>query len=462
VNTRLTGPFLPLADVFGDDELAGLLSETALVESWLEVERGLATVQASLGLIPPEAAESIQLEANATKVDLELLHESTRRVGYPILPLLEQISARSSDQVSAYIHWGATTQDIMDTGLALQIRRVLERIDELVAALGASLADLAERNCDVMMAGRTHAQQAVPTTFGAKVAVWLVELQRHVARLQSARSRVQVVQLFGAAGTAAALGPSSKEVRHRLAEHLGLEATDVPWHSARDGLAELGFVLCALTSTCGKIAREIIELSRSEIGEVREGNGHDRGASSTMPQKANPIRSEVAFAMSVLARPYAAALLAAMQTGHERSAGEWQVEWDSLPTLFALAGGCLANTREIIETLEVFPARMRQNMEADGGMIMAEAVMIAIAPTVGRRRAHNLVAEACREARRRNLPLANVLPKALGQDLLAILPPLEDLLAPESYLGEAGEIVTSALEQWARSGANVGETTWSA
>jgi 3-carboxy-cis,cis-muconate cycloisomerase len=461
MSTRSTGPYLPLVGVFGDEDMAALFTDSALVESWLEVERGLATVQAGIGLIPPEAAQAIQVEANATKVDLELLRESTRRVGYPILPLLEQISARSPAEVGAYIHWGATTQDIMDTGLALQIGRALERVEELIGSLGMSLADLAERHRAVPMAGRTHAQQAVPTTFGAKVAIWLDELHRQLARLRSVRPRVQVVQLFGAGGTAAALGPSSREVRHGLAEHLGLEATDVPWHTARDGIAELGFVLGAITGTCGKIAREVIDLSRSEIGEVREGNGDDRGASSTMPQKANPILSEVALGMSVLARQQVPALLAAMQAGHERSAGEWQVEWDSLPALFALAGGCLRNTSDVIAGLRVYPDRMRLNMEADGGMIMAEAVMIALAPTVGRLRAHGLVAQACREARQLNVPLVDVLPNALGEELMAALPPLERLLAPESYLGEAEDIVTAAVEQWSRAGANVGETTWS-
>jgi 3-carboxy-cis,cis-muconate cycloisomerase len=452
----MAAPFLPLVGVFGEDGLEAIFSEDALIETWLEVERALATVQAELGLIPDMAAETISREATGVKVDRALLRESVRKVGYPILPLLEQISAKSPPEVAAYIHWGATTQDIMDTGLSLQAGRALRRVEELVVSLGDALAALAERNRAVPMAGRTHAQLAVPITFGYKVAIWLDELARHLVRLRTVRPRVEVVQLFGAGGTAAALGPSSKEVRHRLARRLGLEITDVPWHTARDGIAELGFVLGVIASTCGKIGREVIDLSRSEIGEVREGNGHHRGASSTMPQKANPILSEVVTGMSILARQQLPALLAAMQAGHERSAGEWQIEWDALPTLFALTGGCLKNTLKLIGELRVFPDRMWGNLCADGGTIMAEAVMIALASAVGRSRAHDLVTDACRESAGKAVRLIDVLPATLGQDLLAALPPLEELFAPERYLGEADGIVSVALERWSCSVAAAG------
>jgi 3-carboxy-cis,cis-muconate cycloisomerase len=451
VTGRTAAPFLPLVGVFGDPELEALLSEDALIESWLEVERALALVQAELDLIPAAAADAIVREAIAAKVDRDLVREGVRNVGYPILPVLEQVSAKSPPEVAAYIHWGATTQDIMDTGLSLQAGRALRRVEQLAVALGNALAALAERHRAVPMAGRTHAQLAVPITFGYKLAIWLDELSRHLARLRGIACRVEVVQLFGAGGTAAALGPSSWEVRHRLAGRLGLATADVPWHTARDGIAELGFVLAAIAATCGKVAREIIDLSRSEIGEVREGNGHHRGASSTMPQKANPILSEVVTGMSILARQQLPALLAAMQAGHERSAGEWQVEWDALPTLFALAGGCLANTAQLIAELRVFPERMWENLSADGGTIMAEAVMIALAPAVGRLRAHDLVTDACRESARTAAPLVDVLPDVLGRDLLGGLPPLEELLAPERYLGEADRIVTVSLERWSRS-----------
>jgi 3-carboxy-cis,cis-muconate cycloisomerase len=443
-------PFLLLGAVFGDPELDQLFSESALVESWLEVERELAIVQAELGIIPHDAAAEITRQAVVERVDFDRLRASTFRVGYPILPLIEQIAAGSPAFVADYLHWGTTTQDVMDTGLVLQIRRALNRVEELTIALGCGLEALSRRHIATVMPARTHAQQAVPTTLGVKLAVWLDELGRHLARLDAARTRALVVQLFGAAGTAAALGPHSREVRHRLAERLEIGAVDIPWHTARDNLAEVGFVLASIAATCGKIAREIIELSRTEVGEVRERAGAGHGSSSTMPQKVNPILSETVVAMSALARDRLAGTLAAMQGTHERSAGEWQIEWDAIPSLFSLAGGCLKNLVLVFETLEVFPERMRSNFERDGGMVMAEAVMMALAPRAGRLRAHELVTVACHRAREEDRALADVLADTLDPELRAALPPLEELLAPETYLGEAATIVASARERWSK------------
>jgi 3-carboxy-cis,cis-muconate cycloisomerase len=440
-------PFLLLGAVFGDPELGELFSERALVESWLQVERMLAAVQAEFEIIPREAAALIEVEAVFEKVNLERLREGTRRVGYPIVPLIEQITAGSPAIVGDYLHWGATTQDIMDTGLVLQLSRGLKRIEELVIALGRCVAASAEAHRTTVMPARTHGQQAVPTTFGVKLAVWLDEFRRHLVRLDSARERVLVVQLFGAAGTAAALGPLSASVRRRLAERLEVGTVDVPWHTARDNLAELAFVLASIAATCGKVAREIIDLSRTEIAEVREQPSSDHGPSSTMPQKVNPVLSEAVLAMSALARDRMAGMLAAMQGTHERSAGEWQIEWDALPTLLGLTAGALKNILRVLETLQVFPVRMRANLEQDGGLVMSEAVMMALAPRMGRLRAHELVTAASRTARAEARPLADVLAETLnaastGDGRLAAR------IDPEAYLGEASAIVAAALASW--------------
>jgi 3-carboxy-cis,cis-muconate cycloisomerase len=444
--------FLPLVDVFGDAAVVELFSEQALVEAWLEVERALAAVQAELGIVPEEAATAIAAEATIEKVDLDRLREGTRLVGYPILPLLEQLRAGSSPQVGGYLHWGATTQDIMDTGLALTLARVLDRIEELVRALGNAVAAMADEHRATVMTGRTHAQPAVPITLGGKLAVWLGELERHLGRVRSVRGRAAVVQLFGAAGTAAALGPESREVRRRLAARLSLGAVDVPWHTARDSPAEFGFVLAAVAATCGKIGRETIELSRPEIGELREAGGHLRGASSTMPQKENPIDSEAIVGLSILAAQQVSALLTAMQAGHERSAGEWQSEWDALPIAAAAAAGALAGALRVVEGLQVDPERMRANLDADGGAIVSEHAMMELAPLVGRGPAHDLVYRACATARRDGLPLPEALRQELGPEVRERLPPLEDLLDPTAYLGETDAIVTTALEAWTAAG----------
>lgn len=447
-------PFSPLQGVFGDPEMADLFSERAFVESWLEVERALACVQAELGVIPTEAAAAIADEAVIEKVDFPRLRERTRVVGYPIVPLLDQIVSDSSQLVGRYIHWGTTTQDIMDTGLALQMRSGLRRMHGLEIALCRQLSVLADRHRTTILAGRTHAQQAVPTTLGAKVAVWLDEVQRHVERLWAVRRRVIVIQLFGAAGTAAALGGQSQELRHRLAARLEIGSVDVPWHTSRDGLAELGFVLACAAATCGKIAREIIELSRTELDELREVGSPDHGASSTMPQKANPSTSEAIVGMSALARDRVSGLLAAMQGAHERSAGEWQVEWDAIPTLFSLAAACVDLTCGVISTVRVLPDRMRANMESAGGTLMAEAAMMALAPHLGRQRAHELVSAACREARDQQQPFAAALAHQVDERTLAAIGPIDRQLDPYTYLGEADSVVASALRRWAAAEAN--------
>jgi len=425
-----------------------MFGQAAAIEAWLEVERELAHAEADLGVISAEAAAAIDRAARPDAIDEDALREATRNVGYPILPLLEQVRRRAADEVGASMHWGATTQDIMDTGLVLQLRRALDRIEDLTVRLGDRIATLADEQRATVMAGRTHAQQAVPTTFGAKCAVWLAEFARHLERLDALRGRLLIVSLFGAAGTGAALGEASRALRSGLAARLKLRTVDVPWHTSRDGIAELGFVLGAIAATCGKIGHEVIDLSRPEIGELRESAGHHRGASSTMPQKANPISSEVVVGMSMLAAHQASTLLSAMVAGHERSAGEWQAEWDAVPALAALAAGSLLNTIEIADGLTVFPERMRANLSVDGGMLMAEAAMMQLAGFAGRDRAHDIVYEACVAARRSHRALIDVLRETLDPELSASLPPLEHLLSPDTYLGEAQAIADAALELW--------------
>ncbi len=441
------GPFLPLVGVFGDPETGDLLSERAAINAWLDVECALVAAQARLGIVSLAAAEQVEARANEVRIERAALHEGTRLVGYPIVPLLGQMGS-DAPEVAAAIHWGATTQDIMDSGLALVLRGALARIETLVVDVGDCAATLADGHRATVMVGRTHAQPAVPTTFGAKVAVWIAEFARHLDRLRAARERAAVLSLFGAGGTSAALGPQARDVRRLVADRLGLGAVDVPWHTARDNLAEVGFVLAAISATCGKIAREVIDLSRPEIGELRERVGDHRGASSTMPQKANPIACEVVVGMSSLAAQQVPALLAAMSAGHERAAGEWQIEWDALPTVVALAAGSLANTRDILSGLSVYPDRMRTNLDIDGGTIMAEHVMIRLATEIGRARAHDLVYELCSVARDRGIGLRDAIVRTLDPRLVAALEPLDDLLDPESYLGETGAVVDAALETW--------------
>ncbi|MHB8397398.1 MAG: class-II fumarase/aspartase family protein, partial [Candidatus Limnocylindrales bacterium] len=444
--------WLPLVTVFGDPATAELFSEQTVVRRWIYVLTSLAEVQAELGMIPAGAGAVIARELPGVDIDFELLRERTRVVGYPILPLLEQLRAKTPAEVADYVHWGTTTQDIMDTALVLQCRAAVQRVDELTREVGDAVASLASRHINTVMAGRTHGQHAVPTTLGAKCAVWLSELSRARVRIRDLRPRLLALQLFGAGGTSASFAPYGMELRGRMAKRLELGDTSVPWHVARDSVAELGFVLVGTASICAQVATEIATLSRTEISEIKEGRGRFRGASSTMPQKENPIACEAIIGMSECSSALLAPLLHGMRAGHERSMGEWQMEWDSLPLLFAYSAGCLRTLRDVFTTLFVDEARMRENMAVDGGMVSAEAGMMALAPIVGRGRAHEIMYDVCRRARTDGSSLVEEMHRDLSPEILAKLPPLEVLLDPSNYLGDARIAVAAAQDVWSDSG----------
>lgn len=437
------GVDLPLLETFGEARFVEAFSADRTIEAWLDVEVALARSQAEHGVIPASAAEAIERELAAVEIDLAQLRDGTRLVGYPILPLLQQL-ARTHPDVAAWLHFGATTQDIMDTALVFQLRDACRGISDVGVELGDTVAALAEAHRATPMAGRTHGQQAVPITFGMKVAGWLEELGRSLVRLRAAGNAAEVVQLYGAAGTSAAYGPFSARTRRRAAEILELGCDDVPWHSVRDRLAEVAAALGVLAAATSRIALEVIDLARSEIAEVREGGGRLAGASSTMPQKANPILSETIVGLSGMAGALSAVPLRAMTGRHERAAGEWQMEWDSLPLLVAYTGSAVARTVDLIAGLHVDRARMAANLEIDGGLIMAEALMIRLAPLLGRQEAHDAVYDLSAAARDSGVPLATAARSFLADRGLADQVDLE----PASYLGEAEAIVATAVERW--------------
>jgi 3-carboxy-cis,cis-muconate cycloisomerase len=445
-----------LVGLYGDERINELFSSESTIDTWLRTEAALATAQGELGVLTAQDAAAVVEAATLENIDQDRLWKETRNVGYPILSVVRQIDAALPEARRGHVHYGATTQDIMDTGLALQLNEASARLAELLNRFGDALAALAQRHVDTVLAGRTHALQAVPTTFGAKLASYLGELTRHRERLASARDRVAMVSLFGAAGTSAAYGAQAPALRRRVAELLGLGSSAVPWHVARDSPAEFGLVCALLAGTCARFAREVVDLSRTEIGEVAEADGHHRGASSTMPQKVNPIESEAVIGMSVSAGALSSALLRAMEAGHERAAGEWQAEWQVLPQLVCLAGGALGTAGSTAEGLQVFPDVMRANLQADGGMVMAEAYMMLLAPKLGREHAHDLVYQAVRDSRSTGEPLISVLKRSLPSDVagLAGLAGATGVqgteLTPESYLGQTRETVAAALAMWSR------------
>ena len=430
----MSAPFVLLTRLFGDVEMEAVFSERATVRGWLDAEVALAGAQAELGILTAAQARAIAAAAEPESVDLDALWRDAHTVGYPILPLVRQLAGAVAGDAAGRVHYGATTQDIMDTGLVLQLRAALDRLDALVGRLAAALAGHVDAHRATVMAGRTHAQQAVPTTLGAKLAVFLAELARHRDRLEAARPRVTRLSLYGAAGTSAALGDRAAEVRERMAASLGLGADPVPWHVARDALAEYGLLCAMLGATCARFAREVVELARTEIGELGEGAGRYHGASSTMPQKANPVGSEAVIGMAASAEALSGSLLRAMEAGHERAAGEWQIEWFALPTLSCLAAGCLRTGAEVAEGLRVLPGAMARNLALDHRLILAEAHMIWLAGRIGREAAHELVYTAALEAR------------ASGRDLADVLE--VDAIKPEDYIGEAVAVCDAALAQY--------------
>lgn len=440
-------PFSQLWQYAGNDTQLEIFSSDSTIESWLAAERALATAQAKHGVITEDDAKHINEVASLDNIDREKLWEDAKNVGYPILGLVRQISAQLPEGPNGRVHYGATTQDIMDTGLVLQMTASLKALDEQLVRLGTALARRAEEYKDAVMPGRTHAQQAIPTTFGATLATYLEQIRRQRERLAQALERVSVISLFGAGGNNAAQGETAPAVRADMAEILGLQDPVVSWHVERDVLGDFGWVCASISGSVAKFGRNIVDLSRTEISEVFEPYNSHRGASSTMPQKVNPISSELMIGISVVAGALTSALPRLQEAGHERAAGEWQGEWLIVPTLGNLAGAALDEAIVVAEGMRVDTKRMEDNLKFDGGLIMAEAQMIQLAPAMGREKAHDLVYEAATKAREEQTTLTEELPKIAAEHGVADLLP-EKFVEPADYVGEAQSMVDTAVASW--------------
>ncbi|MGD9806878.1 MAG: 3-carboxy-cis,cis-muconate cycloisomerase [Hyphomicrobiaceae bacterium] len=431
-------------DFFGTPAMRAVFSDEKLAERYVEVEVALARAEAKAGVVPANAAEEIVRCSQGLKLDLAQLKAETDIVGYPIIGVVHQM-AKGVGDAGGYVHWGATTQDIMDTATVLQIRDALALVDADLSSLDATLSALAAKYRDTVMAGRTHLQHALPITFGFKAAVWLSMIRRHRQRLEQLKPRVLVVQFSGAAGTLASLGDEGLKVQAALADELGLAQPDITWHVARDGIAEAGAFLGLVTGSLSKIAVDVMLMMQTEIGEVFEPFVKGRGASSTMPQKRNPISCEMIVALAKTTRAQVGLLLDSMATDHERATGPWHLEWIALPEAFLATAGALHQARFMLEGLIVEPEAMRRNLDITGGLIVAEAVMMALAPHTGRGEAHDLVYVACRAALEKGTPLI---------DQLRMMPEvtkhfdesgLQRLVDPAGYLGTAREMVDRLL-----------------
>jgi 3-carboxy-cis,cis-muconate cycloisomerase len=439
-------------DAFGTPRMREVFSDRQLIARYIEVEVALARAEARCGVIPADAAEAIARESRLDRIDFDHMRHETDIVGYPILPLVHQLAGMCGE-AGRYVHWGATTQDIMDTANVLQVRDALDIVEADICELRGILAGLAEKHRDTPMAGRTHLQQALPVTFGYKAAIWLAMFDRHQQRLAELKGRVLVVEFAGAAGTLASLGDKGFEVQAALADELGLNVPVTTWHVARDGFAETVNLLALVTGSLGKIALDIMIMASTEFAEVYEPFVKGRGASSTMPQKRNPISSELMLAAAKAVRQHAGLMVDAMIHDFERATGPWHAEWVAIPESFVLTAGALHQAKFALAGLIVDEARMRHNLGISRGLIVAEAVMMGLAPYIGRQQAHDVVYDACRTVNEQGGTLAEALAALPAVTAHVDRATIDRLTDPANYLGLALQMVDRALAASRRCGA---------
>jgi 3-carboxy-cis,cis-muconate cycloisomerase len=421
-------------DIFGTEAMRNVFSDGNRIQKYLDFEAALARAQARRGIIPQAACDEILRHCKADQFDFAKLKVETERIGYPVLPVVQQLVGLCKEGLGEWCHWGATTQDVTDTAAILQIREGLALIEQDIAAISDSLAALARKYRNTPMAGRSNLQQAVPITFGYKVATYLAAFERHKQRLKELKARVFVFEFGGAAGTLSSLGQDGLKVQVELAKELGLAQPEIAWHTVRDRIAEVGCFLGLVTGICSKIAFDVKLMMQTEVEEVYEPFHEGRGSSSTMPQKRNPISCV-----------YITAQLDAMVEDHERSTGPWEIEWIVLPEIFVLSAGALAQTRFLVAGLQVDEKKMRANLDITKGLIVSEAVMMGLGPHLGRQRAHDLVYDICRKVVATGRPLAELLAEDKEISKHMSRAELVKLCDPANYLGQAGEMVDRVL-----------------
>jgi len=436
--------------LFRTDAVREIFSDAGRLQGMLDFEAALARAAARAGLIPEAVVADIESECRAELFDIGALARGAESAGNTAIPMVKALTARveaRNADAARYVHWGATSQDAMDTGLMLQLRAALDVLDADTAALSDALANLAKKHRRTPVAGRTWLQQAAPITFGLKAAGWLAAIERHRMRLQELRARALALQFGGAAGTLAALGNRGPDVANALAADLGLPLPDLPWHAHRDRVAEVATTLGLLVGSLGKIAKDVALSMQTEVGEAFEPAGDGRGGSSTMPHKRNPVSAAVVLSAATRVPALVSIMLSAMVQEHERGLGNWHAEWETLPEICSLASGALAHVVQMVEGLTVDAVRMRDNLDITHGLVLAEAASAALAPKLGREAAHRVVEEACRAAVEQRKHLRDILGKDSRVTAHLGVADLDRLFEPENYLGVAERLVDGVLER---------------
>jgi 3-carboxy-cis,cis-muconate cycloisomerase len=437
-----------LDTLFGAGPVNAIFADRGCVQRMLDFEAALARAEAKVGIIPRAAVAPVAAKCQADLFDLKVLAQDARKAGNLAIPLVKQLTAlvrNDHAEAARYVHWGATSQDVIDTGMVLQLRDAFVWIEEQVNGICSEAGRLADEHRSSVMAGRTWMQQAVPIVFGLKAAGWLDAMVRHRARLEEVRRRSLVLQFGGAAGTLATLEGRGVDVAHALAEELGLELPAMPWHANRDRVAEVATTLALLTGTLGKIARDISLQMQTEVGEVAEPSGEGRGGSSTMPQKRNPVRCAAVLAAAERVPGLTSTMLGAMTQESERGLGGWHAEWETLPEIVRLFAGALEMTRETLAGLEVDVRRMRQNLGVTHGLVFAEAVSMVLARKIGKSAAHEILEAASQKAVEEKKHLREVVTKDPRAAEHLSEAELEQLFDPAQQLGVAEQWIDRVL-----------------
>ena len=443
-----------LDPLFGDPGVDALFSDAPCIAAMLRVEVALARAEAKAGVIPARSVDAIASGADVSGYDLAALAAEAGTAGNLAIPLVRQLTERVAqiDAESArYVHWGATSQDVLDSALVLQLRDAAAIIAHRLEQGSDAAASFAERHADTVMPGRTWLQHATPVTFGLKAAGWMAALDRARERIADALARALILQLGGASGTLASLGDRGPDVARAMAAELGLALPDLPWHAHRDRLAALASAFGIATGTMGKIARDLSLMGQTEIGESFEAAGEGRGASSAMPHKRNPVGASVILGAAVRAPALVATMLAALPQEHERGLGGWQAEWETFPELVRVTAGAARHTAELLGGLEIDAERMRANADITGGVSLAESVSIALATHVGTSEAHRMIEAASRLALAEHRSLADVLAAMPDVTTHLSAAQIARCLTAERYLGSTPQFLRAARDEHARS-----------
>ena len=432
------------APVLGTDAVRRIFSDASFVSCMLAFEGALARAEAQAGVIPVAAGRAISDAAEGLRIDPRALADSTSQTGMPVAGLVAALRAARGAGESRYVHFGATTQDVVDTATILQLRDALTAIEDDLRGLASALLVRADEHRATPMVGRTFLQHAVPITFGYKCALWLSPLLDHLSRLTELRPRVLVVQLGGAAGTLAPLGEGGRAVVEQLAEELALGCPAAPWHAVRDGVAEVGAFLGLVCGSLAKIGNDVLLLSQTEVSEISESS---HGSSSTMPHKRNPVASAYLVAATRGVQALAPLLSSAMLQEHERGPGGWYAERLALPSCVALTAGALAHARVVVDGMRVDVGRMRRNIDVTSGLVMSEAIAFALSDRLGLSQAQETVQRACAEALSSATPFVEAWLREPARAALLDRESIERLSDPSTYLGDAAGVVNRVVEK---------------